>query len=394
MLHEDVTTTGVAVGGDAIARDASGRVVFVSGALPGETVRVEVTESRRDFARARVVSVVEPSPDRVEPPCAEVARGCGGCPWQGVLPTAQLRLKRQMVVEALQRIGRIAEPPVAEAVRSVGDRAYRTTVRVAVEDGRAAYRMHHSHSLVAVEGCLVAHPLVEEVLQVGRFGDAGEVIVRASVATGERVVVPRPDDATGISVPADVVVGRRAAVTEVVAGRHWRMSGTSFFQSGPQAASLLVDAVQAAAGDALRDGGVVVDAYAGVGLLGGSLAGRRDDVRVVAVESSGPAVRDATANLADLDASVVRSDVNRWAPEPADLVVADPARAGLGRRAVRVLAATGAPVLVLVACDAASLARDAGLLAEAGYALVGVEVLDLFPHTVHVEAVARFQRVS
>jgi len=393
MLDEDITTTGVAVGGDAIARDSSGRVVFVSGALPGETVRVEVTESRRDFARARLVSVVSPSPDRVAPPCVEVARGCGGCPWQGVLPAAQRRLKRQMVVEALQRIGRIPEPPVADVVRSVDDRAYRTTVRVAVEDGRAAYRMHHSHSLVAVAGCVVAHPLVEEVLQVGRFGTASEAVVRASVATGERIVVPRPDEATGIEVPPDVVVGRRASVTEVVAGRRWRVSGTSFFQSGPQAASLLVDAVRAAVGDALVDGGVLVDAYAGVGLLGGSLAGRRDDVRVVAVESSGPAVRDAKANLADLDASVVRSDVNRWMPVPAELVVADPARAGLGRRAVRALAGTGAPVLVLVACDAAALARDAGLLAEAGYALAGVEVLDLFPHTVHVEAVARFERV-
>ncbi|HVF76202.1 MAG TPA: TRAM domain-containing protein [Acidimicrobiales bacterium] len=394
MLDEDVTTTGVAVGGDAIARDSSGRVLFVSGALPGETVRVEVTESRRDFARARLVSVVSPSPDRVEAPCIEVGRGCGGCPWQGVLPEAQHRLKRQMVVEALQRIGRVPNPPVRETVRSVGDRAYRTTVRVAVADGRAAYRMHHSHSLVAVEGCVVAHPLVEEVLQVGRFGDAAEVIVRASVATGERLVVPRPDDARGLVVPPDVMVGRRAAVTEAVAGRRWRVSGTSFFQSGPQAASLLVDAVVRAAGDALVDGGVVVDAYAGVGLLGGSLAGRRDDVRVVAVESAGPAVRDAGVNLADLDAVVVRSDVNRWSPVPADLVVADPARAGLGKRAVRVLAATGAPVVVLVACDAASLARDAALLAEAGYRLAGVEVLDLFPHTVHVEAVARFQRVS
>lgn len=361
----ELTTTGVAAGGDAIARDGDGRVVFVEGALPGELVRVALTDTRRDYARGGVVDVLSPSPDRVVPPCVNVARGCGGCPWQFVAPAAQRRLKREIVVDALRRLARLPEPPVADEVAAVPDRGYRTTVRVAVRDGRAAYRMRHSHDLVTLEqGCLVADPSVDEVLRHGRFEQG--------------------DD--------DVVV--RAGDTEVVAGRRWRVSPGSFFQSGPAAAELLVTAVRAAAGAALVDGGVLVDAYAGVGLLGGALAAGRDDVHVVALESNGAATRDARHNLADLDADVVRCDVSRWdgaSVAPAALVVADPARAGLGKRAVAALAATRAPTMVVVSCDPAALARDVGLLHGAGYRLQGVQVLDLFPHTVHVEAVARFE---
>jgi 23S rRNA (uracil1939-C5)-methyltransferase len=363
----ELTTTAVVAGGDAIARDADGRVVFVEGALPGEVVRVALTETRRDFSRGRVVEVVSPSPDRVDAPCPAFGRGCGGCPWQWVALPAQRRLKRDIVVDALRRVARMADPPVADEVWAVADRGYRTTVRVAVKDGRAAYRMRHSHELVTVEdGCLVAHPSVEEILRGGSFG--------------------RTD--------GDVVL--RVGSSEEVAGRRWRVSAGSFFQSGPEAAELLVRAVREAAGDALADGGVLVDAYAGIGLLGGALAARRDDVRVVAVESSAAATRDARHNLADLDAEVIRCDVARWdgaSVAPAALVVADPARAGLGRRAVRALRTAEAPTFVHVACDPAALARDVRLLQDGGYRLLGVHVLDLFPHTVHVEAVARLALV-
>jgi 23S rRNA (uracil1939-C5)-methyltransferase len=283
-------------------------------------------------------------------------------------------LKRDIVVDALRRLARLPDPPVAEEVPGVADRGYRTTVRVAVKDGKAAYRMRHSHQLVTVEdGCLVAHPSVEEILR------------HATISATDQ-------GADGES--QDVVI--RAADGATVAGRWWRISPGSFFQSGPEAAELLVAAVRSAAGDALREGGTLVDAYAGVGLLGGSLAAARDDVRVVALESSATASRDVRRNLADLDAEVVRGDVARWdgaSVAPAALVVADPARAGLGKRAVAALAAAEAPVFVLVGCDPAALARDIGLLAGAGYRLEGVQVLDLFPHTVHVEAVARLVKL-
>jgi tRNA/tmRNA/rRNA uracil-C5-methylase (TrmA/RlmC/RlmD family) len=394
MATVDVEPSGVAAGGDAIARARDGRVVFVEGALPGERVVAEVIEERRDFLKARALGVTVPSPDRVEPPCPHVAAGCGGCQWQHASIPAQARMKRAIVIDALRRLARLADPPVGAEVVRVPSTGYRTTLRLAVDaGGHAVYRQRHSHASVAVDSCLIAHPRLADLVVGGRFPGAEEVLLRVSVATGERVVAVRPRSA-GAVVPDDVAVNGR--VHEAVAGRHWRVSAGSFFQSGPWAAEALVTAVTEAAGDSLARGGVLVDAYAGVGLLGGAVvaAAAAPNVQVVALESHPAAVRDARANLADLDARVVHVEVARWrAPaDPAALVIADPARTGLGRAGVDALVAAQAPVLVLASCDPASLARDVTVLASAGYDLVAVTVLDLFPHTFHVETVSRFER--
>ena len=376
MTFLELEPTGVAAGGDALARDAGGRVAFVEGALPGERVGAEVVQERKDFVRARVIEVLDPSPSRVEPPCPFVAAGCGGCQWQHIDPAAQSRLKVDIVIDALRRIAHRPDPPMAGEVRAVPATAYRTTLRLAVgRDGRAAYHRRHGHDLVAVDSCLIAHPALEDLVVNGRFPRAREVTLRVSASTGERVAVVHPAGA-GLHVPADVAAGGR--IHEELAGRRWRISATSFFQAGPAGAELLVDA------------------YAGVGLLGGALAGGRGNVAVVAIESHPAAARDAKANLADLDARVLQIDVGEWrAPdEPPALVVADPARTGLGKPGVQALVAAGAPVLVLVSCDPASLARDTALLAGAGYRLASVQVLDLFPHTFHVETVSRFERAA
>jgi tRNA/tmRNA/rRNA uracil-C5-methylase (TrmA/RlmC/RlmD family) len=165
------------------------------------------------------------------------------------------------------------------------------------------------------------------------------------------------------------------------------VSAGSFFQSGPAAAGAIAEAVAAAAGGGIAR---IADLYAGVGLLGGVMAARHG-AELVAVESGRSAAADARHNLRDLGARVINAQVARAAPlGPADLVIADPPRTGLGPAAVSGVAAIGAPVVVLVSCDPASLARDAGLLGAAGYRLEGVQVVDAFPGTFHVEAVSRF----
>jgi 23S rRNA (uracil1939-C5)-methyltransferase len=125
-----------------------------------------------------------------------------------------------------------------------------------------------------------------------------------------------------------------------------------------------------------------------VGVFAGVLAAR--GWSVTAVEGTPSAVNDGRANLRDLGVTVVRADVTQWTPIPADLVIADPSRAGLGRAAVTAITATGARRVVLVSCDAGSLGRDAGLLRDAGYHLTSVTPVDLFPHTFHVEVVSVF----
>ena len=318
---------GMAAGGEAVAREASGRVVFVRGALPGETVRARMVDQRGRFARAVVQEVVEPAAGRVEPPCRYVAAGCGGCSWQHIAPEVQRALKRGIAIEALERVGRV-DQPVVETGAELAGLGFRTTVRLAVVDDRLGYRQARSHDVVPVAHCLVAHPALDEVIRDGRFPGADEVTLRCSAATGERLARVVPEEAAAsATVPSGVLLGPEAALHEVVAGRRLRISARSFFQTRPDGAEALVNAVGEAAGGAL-DAPVVVDAYGGIGLFSACLP---ITGRVVVIESSASSCRDAEVNLADRRGSVVRVDVARWRPEPAGLVVADPPRTGLGR---------------------------------------------------------------
>lgn len=381
----------VVAGGDALARHPDGRVVFVEAALPGEAVVAEITEERKGFLKAVTVEVTDPSPHRVAPPCPQLARGCGGCGWQHVAPEAQRALKVDIVADALRRIGRLADAVVRDgpALPAVG---HRTTVRLALSGGRPGFRRHRSHEVVDVDSCLVAHPLLVDLLRTASFGSGAEVTLRCGARTGERLVLVAPS-ADGVTAPDDVIVvgedelasGRRAWFHEEVAGRSWRISARSFFQARPDGAEALVDEVRAASDGA--PSGRLVDAYGGVGLLAATVgAGRGTTI----VEWSSSSVADAVVNVPD--AKVLRLDVGRWRPSPAALVLADPARDGLGDRGAAALAGTGTTHLVLVSCDPASLGRDARLLASHGFEHDGSTVVDLFPHTPHVEVVSRFIR--
>jgi tRNA/tmRNA/rRNA uracil-C5-methylase (TrmA/RlmC/RlmD family) len=178
-------------------------------------------------------------------------------------------------------------------------------------------------------------------------------------------------------------------VHELAAGRRWRISADSFFQTRADGVDALAELVSNAALEA-GPAGAAIDFYSGVGVFAGVLAG--GGWSVTTIEGSRSACGDARVNLADLDVDVVCGDATTWTPPSAELVVADPSRTGLGRRGVAAVVATGARRVILVSCDAASLGRDAGLLREAGYALASVTPVDLFPHTAHVEVVTVYDR--
>jgi 23S rRNA (uracil1939-C5)-methyltransferase len=400
-----LTTTAPVAGGAALGRDPSGRVVFVAGALPGERVEVDVTETKKDFARATVRTIVHAAPERVEPPCPFLADGCGGCDLQHLAPEAQPALKLAVVRDALRRIAHLpdADVLVAPALAPFG---FRTTVRCAVDHGRLGFRAAHSHDVVEIDRCLVAHPLIDELLailaeQVPSSG-IDEVTVRVGANTGERMVIAdrSADDLELPAAFADVTVvgvdeldaGHRAWIHEEVHGFRFRVSARSFFQTRVDGAEALVDAVIDLGGDELEHASTVVDAYSGVGLF--SALAAPQEARVIAVEASRSSTADARVNLQARGkrAKVVTSSLERWRPARADVVIADPSRSGLGRTAAGVLSKTGAGVVVLVSCDPAALARDAGLLGAHGFALDQALVVDLFPQTHHVEVVSRFVR--
>jgi len=390
----ELTPTALVAGGDALARDPEGRVVFVPGALPGERVRVALREVRRDFARADLIDVIDPSPHRVDPPCPHVAAGCGGCPWQHIDVTAQRALRRDIVVDAFRRIARIDDPPM-EPGMPLPSEGYRTSVRLLSSGGRPAYRRAGSHEPVIITSCLVLHPLLADLASASLFDGVKEMELRAGARTGERLVVAHPK-ASRMALPpgvpsvstAEVRRGKRVCYHEEAAGRRWQISAGSFFQIRPDGADALADLVLAAASDASR----VTDLYAGVGLFAGVLAA--DGRRVVAVEAHRIAAADARHNLTDLDARIVISDVSRYKAVPADLVVADPSRAGLRAEGVAAALAAKPTRLVLVSCDPAALARDTVLLGAGGYSLTSVTPVDMFPHTAHVECVSIFDHTA
>jgi 23S rRNA (uracil1939-C5)-methyltransferase len=375
----DLVTTGVAVGGAGIARDGDGRVVFVEGALVGERVSVEIVETKKSFRRGRVLDVLEPAPGRVLPSCPEIANGCGGCDLAHASHAAQREMKAAMVADSLRRLGRLADLPDIDPGPDLATTGFRTTIRAAVVDGRAGLRHRRSHDVVTVASCEVAHPVVEGMLVDGRYGDADEVTIRVGANTGEQAVFvggSEPDEGT--------------VIHEEIAGRRFRISPRSFFQTRADGAAALVSVVDEAIGP--DPTGTLVDLCSGVGLFAATIGDRFD--RVVTVESNRSSVADARVNLAHLgDRVAVRSSTfERWTPEPADVVIADPSRAGLGRAGVANVAATGAPLVVLISCDAGSLGRDAGLLTAAGYRLDAITLVDLFPNTAHVEVVSTYRR--
>lgn len=389
-----VDITQIVAGGDGLARDDDGRVTFVTGALPGERVRAVVYDRRRDFAKATVTEVLTASPDRVAPPCPFVELGCGGCDWQHAHPDAQRRLKASIVADALRRQARLdVEVDLGPTLTAEG---HRTTVRGVAVEGRFGFRHRGTHDPIAVSPCLVAHPVLDELITDGRFPD-GEVTLRVGARTGERLAIVSGDIAEA-KLPADVRVvtdaelraGTRAWYHEEAAGRRWRISARSFFQARPDGAEALVGEVARALRGALGVDSHLVDLYGGVGLFAGALGPAR---RVTLVESSASSVADARVNLADREARILKSDVARWRPGRADAVVADPPRSGLGNPGVSAVAATHTPRLALVSCDPAALGRDAKLLGAAGYELRSATLVDLFPHTSHVEVVACFDRV-
>lgn len=379
----------VATGGASLGAGPDGRTVFVTGAIPGERLSAVADTVHRSRVEASIHHIIDPSPDRVHPPCSHVGDGCGGCDWQHITPQRQSDLRRDIVADCLRRLARMPDIDIRPGpeLAPVG---YRTTVRAAVSQGRAAYRARGSHETVTIDHCLVAHPLVEELLVEGRFGSATEVVVRAGANTGERLVVVDPV-VDGVELPDGVkVVGRdelaagaRPHYHEEIGGLRLQISADTFFQCRPDGALALAQL----AGDAVSDGdGVLLDAYCGMGLFG-ALAGIGRSV--IGVESNPSAVADARYNIGP-HGRVVEGDFERWPVEPVGVAIADPSRVGLGRRGCDRIAESGARLLALVSCDPASLARDAGLLAERGYQLDHVTVLDLFGHTSHVETVSRF----
>ena len=375
--------------GERSAGETGGRVVFVRHALPGERVRARVTQATARFARADAVEILEPSPDRVPPPCPHARPGgCGGCDWQHASLPAQRALKATVIRQQLRRIAGIDRDVAVEPVDGDADGlGWRTRVRFAVrKDGTAGLRQHRSHTVVPVRHCPIGHDLVNESGAAReRWPGARSVEVVTAPGSGQVAVL-----ADGAPVRGPQFLERRAA------GRSWRTGASTFWQVHPGAASVLAAAVA----DALRPapGDTVLDLYCGAGLFAGVLAEAvGPDGTVIGIEADTGAVRDARHNLKPTPwARVHKGDVaamlGRYGVSGASLAVLDPPRTGLDRAVTEILAAAGpgGPLqrIAYVSCDPATLARDLAIFGEHGWNLTVLRAFDMFPMTHHVECLA------
>lgn len=393
----------VAHGGHCVARH-EGRVVFVRHALPGEVVRVRLTDAGESasFWRGDAVEVVEASPDRVPSVWPEAGPGgVGGGELAHVALPAQRGWKAAVVSEQLRRLARVDLPVTVEAAPTETDGlGWRTRVELEVtRDGRAGMYRHRSHEVLPLAAMPLAAPALEVEDLLRRQWPAGARLTAAAPAGGDRRLV-LVDGVPWTPRGLDRRPTARLSVRETahVAGKDytWRVAGAGFWQVHRDAPEVLGEAVVAAVGE--RPGGSVVDLYAGAGLFTALLADLvGPSGRVVAVEGDARAVRDARRSLHGLEhvelvEGGVRSVVAAGGLGAPDVVVLDPPRAGAGRDVVAAVSHGAAQRVVYVACDPASLARDVATFAGLGWSLTGLRAFDLFPMTHHVECVAVLDR--
>ncbi|UXA20018.1 class I SAM-dependent RNA methyltransferase [Mycobacterium sp. SMC-4] len=393
---ELVVHTGAAANGGSCVARHDGRVVFVRYALPGETVRVRITDKRSAYWNAEVVEVLDAAPGRVDPICPiSGADQAGCCDLSFVEPSAARRIKGSVVANQLVRLGdyhwRDEADARAEPVGAGAATGWRTRVRLATSaDGRAGFHRYHSADLV--------HRLECAQLPAGMLAGLGDT----RWLPGAAVHVAVDDDGVRHVVTAGRRGGRKTAVVEGgyeavqrVAGRTWRIPVTAFWQAHRDAPDLYCSLVVEWAG--LAPGMTAWDLYGGAGIFAAGLAQAvGEGGQVITVDTSRGASRSARSALADLGWVTVVNDSVRRAlgaqSRRADVAVLDPPRTGAGRDVIELLAASGVPRVIHIGCEAASFARDIGLYRASGYEVESLRVFDSFPLTHHVECIAALTR--
>jgi tRNA/tmRNA/rRNA uracil-C5-methylase (TrmA/RlmC/RlmD family) len=404
----EIEVTNIAHGGISVGR-LDGRVVFVSDAIPGETVLARISDDRKkSFWRADTVSVLTPSAHRRPQVWSAASIDVdpddrpGGAEFGHIEIDHQRELKRQVLADSLLRMASIESDVVVEALPGEQDgTGWRTRVRLHVDDdGVAGPYSARSHRVIPVRDLPLATTELQAIAPLDeRFVGVGQVDVVVP-STGNPFVLQGSADGRERHRPQRIV--------ERVGDRDFRLDARGFWQVHRSAAETLTRAVQEAIDASLFDPRAAnLDLYGGVGLLAAAVGDRfGNHVRITTVESDSQATDHAAENLAEwVGASAVTGRVENYlrgvvrdagSAERSRLaeatVVLDPPRSGAGAAVVDELAALRPRQLIYVACDPVALSRDVALFAKHGYRLSGLRAFDLFPNTHHVEAVATLVR--
>jgi len=414
-------------------------VLFIDGGLPGDRLLVKVVKVKPTYGYGKILRILTPSPHRIESPCP-VSDKCGGCQWQHCDYQAQLGFKKQLVTDALTRIGGIIDPPVTDVIGMETPQPYRNKAVFPVvpyeNDFTIGMYAPRSHRIVPVTKCEIQHPVHVPVIKiVGDFmrrhkikaydeithsGVMRHVLIRTSNATGEIMVVlvinadslPKENKLTAALTnvgATTVLINPHRANSNAVMGDNfrillgegfvreqigqiwYRLSAPSFFQINPMQTAKLYDIAVDMAN--LTGGEVVVDAHVGVG--GVALAAASNAQQVIGVDIVQEAIIDAEKNAADngiTNAKFICGAAEKIIPEmlkndatPPDVIFLDPPRRGCETALLDALITTKVKTIVYISCDPATLARDIKKLTQGGYSLAVAKPVDMFPMTCKVE---------
>jgi 23S rRNA (uracil1939-C5)-methyltransferase len=436
-LHID----SLAFGGAGVARHEGGWVVFVREALPGDTVRAVVTKRKRHYGEARLLEVVTPSPDRVEPLAQHP-----GAPWQVMPYEKQLEIKAEQVEDALRRLGHLDGFQMLPIVPAVEQWRYRNKLEFSfgtdATTGELICGFHAPGSwedIVPVEDCLLqsergnearrqvlvwaraqGHTAYDRRTQIGELRNlviregrrTGEIQVRLVVSEGVEVEAGSLNaavQADSLLVTEITTVGETTAggstsrvagdetITEELGGLTFRLGGQSFFQTNTEMAEKLYAVTADVA--KLQGWERVYDLFCGIGTIGLSLASRSGEIWGLEIveEAIANALDNAKANEISNahyfagDVRLALRELVEKAGRP-DVVVVDPPRAGLSQKVVRRVLEASPKRIVYVSCNPTTLAPNAAQMVEAGYVLKTVQPVDMFPQTPHIECVALLER--
>ncbi len=399
----EFTVDKLVYGGDGIGRLQDGRAVFVPFVAPGERVRARLTESKKGFARAELLEVLEPSEGRVPPRCRHFA-ACGGCHYQHLPYEMQLAAKEEIVRDQLARIGGLTDPPVEPAIAAPNPWNYRNHIQFDIApDGRLGFHRPRSDSVLAVQECHLPEPAIDALWPALELDpEAGLIRVAWRTGAGDdrmlllettdhqppEILVESSVSAVHIGPDGPAVLAGAGYLEVEVLERLFRVSAESFFQTHTAMSALMVAHVKSAAGPLA--GRTVLDLYCGVGLFSAFLAG--DAGNLIGVEKSPAACLDYAENLDEFDNVELyqgaAEDVLPGLKMQAEVIVADPPRSGLSPAVVDGILALEPETLIYVSCDPATLARDARRLARGGLLPVSFTPFDLFPQTYHIECVS------
>lgn len=436
----ETTITALANDGRGIGRvpeaDASGdpgKVIFIDGALPGETVQFMRVSNRSDFAEGRLDVVLKPGPDRIEPPCPH-AGYCGGCKLQHLAPTAQLREKQQQMLDALARIGKVKPLEILEPLTGP-TLGYRRRARLSVRDvpakGRVlvGFRERDKPYVADIDHCQV---IVPELGQ--RLMELSDVLGKLSIRAGiPQIEIAYGDESAALTIRC--LSEPTAEDREQLAALEQSLDVQVFLQpAGPDSIQPLnpparplmyrlpdddvtlafepQDFIQvngeinralvrrALNALQLKSGDRVLELFAGLGNFTLPMARRGAQVHAVEGDAALVARADANAQRNELDQYITTEVANlfespqdwQWPGQTFDLALLDPPRAGAAE-CLDALARSGVRRIVYVSCHPATLARDVGrLVHDHGYRCEQAGVIDMFPQTAHVESMAVLTR--